>query len=635
VTRVVPLLAALGLAAPGAAQDVTLAPVANVPSPVAGAHAGDERLFVVDLRGRIFVWSEAGGLLPTPFLDIRNLVTTEGEGGLLSMAFHPDYAQNGLFFVSYTAPSPFRSVLARFRAAGDPERVDPLSRRVLLELVQPTNIHNGGAIAFGPDGFLYATFGDGGSNNDPFCRAQRDDDLFGSVIRIDVDQGPDAPPFYGIPADNPFAGDDGIPDEIWATGLRNPWRLSFDRATGDLYLGDVGEATAEEINRQAAGSGGGQDYGWRVMEGSSCFDDGAAADPDCPDDLPGCFDPGFTPPIFDYVHLLGDRSVVGGFVYNGERLPFLRGRYVFGDFISGRIWALERRGSAWIRTPLAMAAGLVSFAEDAQGELYAMELFASRVLRLERAETVEPRVACIRALNTGFEKIARHKSANLLRCAREAAEGKLPVRVDACTLGDASGKATRTARQLSEEEDRVCEGVPALGPRDSQAIVDAASGLAAGWAREALGDDLEAGTARRASDKRAAHCQARVLEVLADCERQRLREFNRCKRLALRDGHVEGAVELAACLEADPRRRIARACPPHGKRARQALKGCAGDGVDLGAAFPGCDGGGAGELAACLDRGQRCRVCLALSAADRLLADCDVFDDRLANGSCS
>jgi len=628
--RAAPALAlALGLAGSAAAQGVSLTPVAQVPSPIFAGHAGDERLFVADRSGRIWIWTRAGGVAPTPFLDFHTLVSAAGEGGFLSFAFHPDYAHNGLFYVSYTAPSPFRSVIARYRVSEtDPDLADPDSAVVLLQLLQPETNHNGGQIAFGPDGFLYAGFGDGGGANDPFCRAQRDDLLYGTLLRLDVDQSPDTAPYYGIPAGNPFAGDDGIPDEIWATGLRNPWRFSFDRTSRDLYIGDVGQGAREEIDRQGASSPGGEDYGWRVMEGTSCFDDNAAADPDCPDDVPRCFDPSFTPPIFDYGRSAGDRSVTGGFVYRGRAIPDLRGLYVFGDFISGRIWSLEEIGGAWVRTELFDTAfGVASFGEDLLGEIYVMDLGGGRVLRLDPGGPVDPSqdAACIDALNDGFARVAATAAKELCRCTQGASRDKLPGTLDECVDGDPRGKVAKAAERVRDAEEKECSQPPAFGPPGAEPVIEAAAGVGAAWARDVFGADLDAAIFSRSSDKDGARCQDQVIRGLAKCEKERLRAFNACKRSGLADGSIGGSAALAGCLEADPKGRVAKSCDPAGgKLAEKAVEAsCAAKGVDLSAAFPGCATGDATALAGCLDRVQRCRVCLALSAADALDAACD------------
>jgi len=349
--------------------------------PTALTHAGDDRLFVTLRDGRIVIYAN-GGIVGQPFLDIRNLVSTQGEGGLLSTAFHPRFSQNGFFFVNYTDRSSFDTIIARYQVSpGNPNQADPSSARVLLRIDQPFTNHNGGQIQFGPDGYLYIGMGDGGSANDPECRAQRDNTLLGKMLRIDVDQNVNSSPFYGIPSDNPFRGNGGMPDEVWASGLRNPWRFSFDRQTGDLYIGDVGQNQREEIDRQAADSNGGENYGWKVMEGTLCFSTAS-----CPGSTPSCNSSALTLPILEYVNDDDNCSVTAGYVYRGANLPQLRGTYFFGDLCSARIWGANPQGNGWVVRRLAGAEAvlgnqnLISFGEDRRGEVYV--LTSSAIYRL-------------------------------------------------------------------------------------------------------------------------------------------------------------------------------------------------------------------------------------------------------------
>jgi glucose/arabinose dehydrogenase len=331
-------------------------------------HAGDDRLFLTIRAGLIKIYA-GGSVLPQPFLDIRSLIGTEGEGGLLSTAFHPSYSTNGFFYVNYTNRAG-DTVIARYRVSGaDPNRADPASARILMTIDQPFSNHNGGQMQFGPDGFLYIGMGDGGSGGDPACRAQRDDTLLGKMLRLDVNQNVNAAPFYGIPAGNPYIGGDGVPDEIWARGLRNPWRFSFDRQTGDLWIADVGQNVREEVNFQPAGTGAGANYGWKVMEGSLCFGSDA-----CPVSTPPCNSAAFTMPVLEYDHDNGC-SITGGYVYRGANLPDLRGTYFFGDFCNGRMWGARRQGSGYEVREVSRPSGtsfdgLVTFGEDRAGELY-------------------------------------------------------------------------------------------------------------------------------------------------------------------------------------------------------------------------------------------------------------------------
>ncbi|MCG8461294.1 MAG: PQQ-dependent sugar dehydrogenase, partial [Holophagales bacterium] len=332
------------------------------------ASAGDERLFLVDKAGVIRIWN-GSELLATPFLDIGSLTSFGFEQGLLSMAFHPSYAKNGRFYVFYSdvADEP---VIARYEvSAADPNRADPASG-VILRTFAHFGGHYGGQLQFGPDGFLYFAIGDGGQQEDPACRAQNLGLYQGKMMRIDVDQSVDTPPYHGIPADNPFVGPGDPPDEVWAIGFRNPWRFSFDRATGDLFIADVGQFVREEVSRQPASSPGGENYGWKVMEGTSCFDPDPL-DPDCPVGTPSCFDPGFTPPILEYGHGSGDCSITGGYVYRGVAIPALQGHYLYGDWCSGNLWAARPEGPSWTPRLLAISLpAITTFGEGADGELY-------------------------------------------------------------------------------------------------------------------------------------------------------------------------------------------------------------------------------------------------------------------------
>lgn len=343
---------------PSSAPVVTLQPVASGLGPITAiTHAGDDRLFVTVQNGRVRILA-GGRVLPAPFLDVSALVSCCGERGLLSVAFHPNYAQNRLFFVDYTN-TVGDTVIARYQTlASDPNRADPASAVTLLTIQQPFPNHNGGQLQFGPDGFLYIGMGDGGSANDPMCNAQRDESLLGKLLRIDVDQNVNSPPFYGIPAENPFAEPGGARDEIWAKGLRNPWRFSFDRLTGDLWIGDVGQDQREEIDYQPCCHGG-QNYGWKMTEGTRCGDGGTSG---CPAGVPACNAAELVPPRYEYTHAEGC-SVTGGYVYRGALVPALSGRYVYGDFCSGRLWADGERLDP-------VAPQLSTFGEDAAGEIY-------------------------------------------------------------------------------------------------------------------------------------------------------------------------------------------------------------------------------------------------------------------------
>jgi len=328
--------------------------------PVQVTHAGDGsgRLFVVEQTGAIRI-IDAGTVLPTPFLDLSSTIACCGERGLLSMAFHPDYPTNRLLYVNYTRAGDGATVVARYAAAaGDPNAADPASAATLMVISQPYTNHNGGQIAFGPDGYLYVGMGDGGSGGDPLEAGQDPTTLLGALLRIDVDGGTP----YVIPPDNPYVGTAGQ-DEIWAIGLRNPWRFSFDRGTGDLYIGDVGQNLWEEISFAAAGTPGGVNFGWDCREGAHTYEWDAA-----------CSSATLIDPIAEYSHDEG-RSVSGGFVYRGLKYPDLFGTYFYADYVNGRIWSLTKTQSGFTSPALELDTSLLitGFGEDELGELYVVD----------------------------------------------------------------------------------------------------------------------------------------------------------------------------------------------------------------------------------------------------------------------
>ena len=352
---------------------ISLSPVAGgFVQPVHLAHAGDGsgRIFVVEQAGRIRILDN-GVALPSPFLDISSRVLCCGEQGLLSVAFPPGFNAKRYFYVDYTRTPDGATVIARYRVSiGDANVADPGSEEVVLTIPQPFANHNGGQLAFGPDGYLYIGMGDGGSAGDPLNNGQTPGVLLGKLLRIDVESG--AVP-YGIPPTNPFLGMAGYRAEIWALGLRNPWRFSFDRLTGDLYIADVGQAAFEEVDVQPAGSAGGQNYGWNIMEGAVCFN-GAACNP-----------AGLTPPVTTYDHSQGC-SITGGMVYRGTAFPGLQGTYFYGDFCSGRIWGLRNNGAGWesavLLNPGIPPLSITTFGEDETGNIYAANYANGDILEM-------------------------------------------------------------------------------------------------------------------------------------------------------------------------------------------------------------------------------------------------------------
>jgi glucose/arabinose dehydrogenase len=340
--------------------------------PLLVAHAGDgsNRLFVVEQFGRIYIL-ENSQRRAEPFLDIGDKITTAGnEQGLLGLAFHPDYKNNGLFFVNYSRAEDGDNVIERYQVSSDPNIADPNSAKTLLTIDGLERNHNGGMLAFGPDGYMYIATGDGGGGGDPhgpIGNGQALNTLLGKLLRIDVNADT-----YTIPADNPFAGRSDALAEIWAYGLRNPWRFSFDRATGDLYIADVGQGAYEEIDFQAASSRGGENYGWRIMEGTDCY----RPSTDC--DLTG-----LVMPIYAYSHDNGC-SVTGGYVYRGKQFPWLDGQYIFADYCTGIVWATARdAGGQWsTRAVTKFDDTISSFGEDEQGELYVVGHGSGTVYKL-------------------------------------------------------------------------------------------------------------------------------------------------------------------------------------------------------------------------------------------------------------
>ena len=340
----------------------------NDPVFITSAKDGTPRTFIVEKGGRILV-RRSGTILATPLLDISGSVSTGSEQGLLGLAFHPSFKTNRKFYVNYTNTSGDTVIREYKTSSTDPDRVQAGSGRTILRISQPYPNHNGGMLAFGPGGYLYIGMGDGGSANDPGNRAQSLSTLLGKVLRIDVN-GTTSTKAYRIPSSNPYVGRTGL-DEIWQRGVRNPWRFSFDRSNGNLWIGDVGQASYEEVDRAtntSAGPGKAVNWGWRVMEGRHCH-------------IPstGCNTSGKRLPLYEYTHASNGRcAITGGYVYRGTRIPALVGWYVFGDYCSGEIFAI-RANASWPPTRVTLAGAssgrlISSFGENATGELYVVDL---------------------------------------------------------------------------------------------------------------------------------------------------------------------------------------------------------------------------------------------------------------------
>jgi glucose/arabinose dehydrogenase len=443
-------------------------------------------LYVVEQAGRVRVVRN-GATLPAPFLDLGAKTAAGGERGLLGLAFHPDYVRNGRAFVFYTRAGDGALVIERYeRSAANPDVVDPASARVLLAIPHPTySNHNGGKLAFGADGYLYVGTGDGGGSNDPNDNARRSVNNLGKMLRIDVDNAI-AAPWYTIPPTNPFAGSacdgtTGACPEIWSLGLRNPWRFSFDRLTGDLYIADVGQGAREEVNLEPVGTAGGRNYGWRTLEGTICTPAfGATCTPP----------PNYEPPVFEYDHTLGS-SITGGFRYRGDRIPALAGAYLYGDFVSQRMWAATTNGQgAWSAQQQLLIApsGIAAFGEDLGGELYFAGLGNGTVYRIEPADADGDGLP-------DWWETAYFGSAT----------GAPPV-----ADGDGDG-ATNLDEFRAGSDPRLAESRPTRVPRPRD--LDASGGADIVWRNSATGESavwLMAGTTTLSSAKLAAGPQWRV-----------------------------------------------------------------------------------------------------------------------------
>lgn len=340
----------------------------KTPTGIAQPPGDSTRLFVTDLHGIIYV-IENGVLLDTPFLDVSKDLITAGFGqGLHNITFHPQYQQNGYFYIAYTQPDR-SAALVRYQVSADnPDLADPTSAKIILVIQHATEFHYGGGLAFGPDGDLYWSMGDGAYKASPAQSVKSD---LGKIVRLDVDHGDP----YSIPPDNPFLGVDQARPELWAIGLRNPWRFSFDQQTGDLYIADVGEAQNEEIDFQPAGTPGGQNYGWSRYEGDALFKGG---DKD-----------GLTFPVVEYAHDSGNCSITGGYVYRGSALPDLVGKYLFADYCSGWIWSTyQKTPGSWYTAQLLKTDLLITtFGQDQAGELYVGDSKTGAIYKLVKASS--------------------------------------------------------------------------------------------------------------------------------------------------------------------------------------------------------------------------------------------------------
>jgi glucose/arabinose dehydrogenase len=364
---------------PGSYPLITLTHIAGgFESPVHITHAGDNsgRLFVVEQRGRIQeldngIFLDISDRVRSPFSDGGN------EEGLLSLAFPPGYGFGKDHFYVYYTRTDGNNQVSRFSLSGDPDIADPNSEETIITLDHPTySNHNGGQLFFGDDGFLYISTGDGGGGGDPDKNGQDTNSLLGKLLRIDVEAGVDP---YQIPPSNPFVGEPDHRGEIWSLGLRNPWRFSFDRLTGDLYLGDVGQGSWEEVDFQPAGSLGGTNYGWNIKEGLECYN------------AANCNDQGMTDPVFVYpTHVNGTCSITGGYVYRGQDYPGLYGSYIYGDYCNGNIWRLNNQAGEWANQLLLdTSLSISTFGEDENGELYLADISTGDIYQVVQVMPME------------------------------------------------------------------------------------------------------------------------------------------------------------------------------------------------------------------------------------------------------
>ncbi len=343
--------------------------ISNPAGIVSTGIAEDKRLFVLDQSGKIRIVNSSGTVINQPFLDLSDTVMFEGEMGLLGLAFSPEYATDGYFYVNYIDRQQ-NTVVARYHISKDANIADTSTAQIVLKQPQPYKNHNGGALAFGPDGYLYIAFGDGGSAGDPENRAQDMGTWLGKILRIDVSKLP-----YVSPTDNPFAGQGGVKQEIWSSGLRDPWRMSFDSKTHELYIADVGQDAVEEIDVEAPGKGG-NNYGWRCYEGDRGYK------------TAGCNDRSkYAFPVLAYDHSAGRCSITGGYVYRGTLYPDLSGKYFYGDYCGGQVYAMEKKDSVFTATLAVQTPYKIStFGQDSGGELYLADYGSGSIYKLQDAQ---------------------------------------------------------------------------------------------------------------------------------------------------------------------------------------------------------------------------------------------------------
>ena len=374
-------------------------------NPVDIANAGDSRLFVVEQQGQIEILNSGGSTNKQPFLNIADRVIYGGERGLLGVAFHPDFKNNGLFFVNYIGFGDSTHI-SRFKVNDDnPNIADPSSEVKVLSIAQPYTNHNGGSLKFGSDGYLYIGMGDGGSGGDPENRAQNPMSFLGKMLRIDVDHGNP----YSIPATNPFKSNSSTLPEIWASGLRNPWKFSFDKQTGNLWIADVGQNAWEEIDLQSASSKGGENYGWRCYEGNHSYNSSGCSSTEM-----------YTFPVYEYAHG-NECSVTGGYVYRGKPDSPFFGHYFFADYCSDRIFTLHLESGNWVKEDFGKFPGnnFSSFGEDSQGQLYIAGVVSGKIFRISDQTTSSPEIR-----NTDKVNLTKISTSNTFRIETESSKNQ-------------------------------------------------------------------------------------------------------------------------------------------------------------------------------------------------------------------
>jgi hypothetical protein len=445
-----------------------------------------------------------------------------------------------------------------------------------------------------------------------------------------------------VPDSNPFVGDadpdDLVADEIWALGVRNPFRFTFDPTAGDLWLGDVGEAMREEIDFQPSESRGGENYGWKVLEGTVCRLPGFPVGGACAPTTPPCDDPGYTPPAFEYERGVGETvAVTGGVVYRGIESPAFQGRYVFADSELGALWALSSDGPPFnaeflIDAPLVQP---VAITDDATGELLVVD-FAGSVYRLSLGSDVSsPDIDCIVDANKATARV--HKSAERAwrRCIQDRTKGKLSTSVEECAASDPKGKVAKSLDKLEDVAAEECSEEQAFGFVSAEVSGAAAVESASHLVFEIFGRDVDAAIPATKAERALARCQLGVLKAVEKCQKAQRKEFIRCKDDNLENGNIDSTGNLAVCLGLDARGKAELSCGARSSKIRREIdKRCVDSGIALEQAFPGCDQEEATALHACVDAAARCHYCRMYDAADDLGENCDLFDDSVGNASC-